>query len=234
MTEPVGPDTDATSIPPSESGASPTASPTAVRAGETPASASDNAAEKTVPESATAPGRTPRVEIAATIGHTEPVPADETDPTRTDLAAGQDRLAERIEDLARVIARQAAGIDRLADDARARAQRERQGADLPLVTELFALLGDTTACANTAESDRERRAFEAVAARIERLLVGRGGSVVSPVPGEPFDSLRMEAADVVNTDSEADDRTVDSVLQPGLSVPGRSVRPARVVVRRFR
>ncbi|MGN2636966.1 nucleotide exchange factor GrpE [Nocardia takedensis] len=149
-----------------------------------------------------------------------------------DLRAGQADLAERVEDLSRILARQAGTLDRLVDDAKARDRRERQGADLPLVTELFALLGDTRACAATAESDRERAAFAAVAARVERLLVGRGGILVDPAPGEPFDSLSMEAADVVKVADAAQDRTVDTVLQPGLSVPGRSVRPARVVVRR--
>ncbi|MBH0775221.1 nucleotide exchange factor GrpE [Nocardia bovistercoris] len=156
------------------------------------------------------------------------------DGSVTNLAAGQRDLAERVEDLTRVLARQAASIERLADDAKARAQRERQGADLPLVTELFALLGDTTACARTAESDREREAFEAITTRIERLLIGRGGILVDPPTDTPFDSLTMEAADVVDTEDPAFDRTVASVIQPGLSVPGRSIRPARVVVRRHR
>lgn len=149
-------------------------------------------------------------------------------------AAAHDEILERIDDLTRVVARQAATIERLADDAKARAQRERQGADLPLVTELFALLGDTVACASTAESAREREAFDAVAGRIERLLVGRGGTVVAPCTGAAFDSLTMEAADVVRTDNPDEDRTVDSLVQPGLSIPGRSIRPARVVVRQHR
>ncbi|MEV2219730.1 hypothetical protein AB0E01_07620 [Nocardia vinacea] len=141
-------------------------------------------------------------------------------------------LAERIEDLTRLIARQATTIDRLADEAKARDRRDRSGADLPLVLELFALHADSTACAATAESPRERAAFEAVATRIERLIVGRGGTLVTPRPDEAFDSLTMEAADVAKTDDPALDRTVESVVQTGLTVSGRSVRPAGVVVRR--
>ncbi|MFI7666324.1 hypothetical protein [Nocardia sp. NPDC049526] len=141
-------------------------------------------------------------------------------------------LAESIEDLTRVIARQATTIDRLADEAKARDRRDRSGADLPLVLELFALHTDTTACAVTAESARERAAFEAVASRIERLIVGRGGTLVTPRPDDAFDSLTMEAADVAQTHDPALDRTVESVVQVGLTVSGRSVRPAGVVVRR--
>lgn len=143
-------------------------------------------------------------------------------------------LAERVEDLARILARQADTVGRLADAETARAAKERLGADLPLVVELFALLGDVSACAATAESDRERSAFEAVGARVERLLVGRGGTVVAPAEGEAFDPATMEAADVTATGDEALDRTVAEVIAPGLTVPGRSVRPARVVVRVLR
>ncbi|MEV4234960.1 MULTISPECIES: nucleotide exchange factor GrpE [unclassified Nocardia] len=144
------------------------------------------------------------------------------------------QLTERIEDLTRVIARQATTIDRLADEAKARDRRDRAGADLPLVVELFALHTDTTACATTAESPRERAAFEAIATRIERLIVGRGGTLVTPQRGDAFDSLTMEAADVAKIDDPALDRTVASVVQTGLTVSGRSVRPAGVVVHRHR
>lgn len=147
---------------------------------------------------------------------------------------GTDRLAERVEDLARILARQAGTIERLADAESVRRARDRAGADLPLVVELFALLGDVSACAVTAESDRERAAFVAVAARVERLLVGRGGTVVTPGAGEAFDPAVMEAADVVATEDVSEDRTVAAVLAPGLSVPARNVRPARVAVRAFR
>ncbi|MEV0292835.1 nucleotide exchange factor GrpE [Nocardia sp. NPDC050710] len=160
-------------------------------------------------------------------------PAPTLHDVLTQLAQTRAQLMERVEDLSRVIARQAATIERLTDDAKARDRRERQGADLPLVTELFALHGDTTACAATAESDRERSAFEAVATRIERLLVGRGGTLVAPAPDTPFDALTMEAADVAPTDNPDADRTVAALVQPGLGIPGRSVRPARVVVHRF-
>ncbi|MCU1640260.1 MAG: grpE [Nocardia sp.] len=141
-------------------------------------------------------------------------------------------LAERIDDLTRVIARQAAILERLTDEARARAQRERLGADLPLVVELFALYGDAQALAGTAGSGTERMAFETFGSRVERLLIGRGGRIVSPAPGGAFDALTMEAADVTATADPAADRTVDAVIEPGLTVADRSVRPARVIVRR--
>lgn len=144
------------------------------------------------------------------------------------------QLVERVDDLSRIVARQAATIERLADEAKARARQDRAGADLPLVVELFALHGDTAACAGTAETPRERAAFEAIATRVERLLVGRGAALVTPRPDDPFDSLTMEAADVTTTADPDADRTVEALVQPGLTVAGRSVRPAGVVVRRFR
>lgn len=57
---------------------------------------------------------------------------------------------------------------------------------------------------------------------------------MAPEPGAVFDALTMEAAEVTATDDPAADRTVDAVVQPGLLVAERSVRPARVVVRRHR
>lgn len=150
---------------------------------------------------------------------------DHTDPLT--------QLVERVEDLSRVIARQAATIERLADEAKARDRRDRAGADLPLVVELFALHTDTAACATTAESPRERTAFEAIADRIERLIVARNGTLITPRPNDAFDSLTMEAADVAKTDDPDSDRTIESLVQTGLTVSGRSVRPASVVVRRY-
>lgn len=144
------------------------------------------------------------------------------------------QLVERVEDLSRVIARQAATIERLADEAKARDRRDRAGADLPLVVDLFALHNDTAACAATAESPRERTAFEAIATRIERLIVARNGTLIAPRPNDAFDALTMEATDVAKTNDPDSDRTIESLVQTGLTVSGRSVRPASVIVRRYR
>ncbi|MEV6275984.1 nucleotide exchange factor GrpE [Nocardia sp. NPDC051832] len=170
----------------------------------------------------TGPIRRPPAEPAAATAPPDPVQQTLT------------RLVEQVEDLSRVIARQAATIERLTDDARSRAQQERAGADLPLVVELFALYNDSAACASTAESDRERDAFAAATTRVERLLAGRGAALVTPRPDEPFDPLTMEATDVAATADPAADRTIDALIQPGLSVSGRSIRPASVIVRRHR
>ena len=62
------------------------------------------------------------------------------------------------------------------------------------------------------------------------MLVGRGGTVVAPAAADPFEGTRMEAAEVVATCEAVQDRTVASLLEPGLEVAGRSVRPARVAV----
>lgn len=144
-------------------------------------------------------------------------------------------LADAVSDLGRIVARQGASLDRLADDSRASTARSRSGADLPLLVDLFALHRDATACAATARSQRERRAFGALMAGLERLILGRGATLVTPPIGTPFDAMTMEAAEIVATDDPTVDRSVESVLEPGLLVTdsGRSVRPARVVVRRI-
>ncbi|MEU0544185.1 nucleotide exchange factor GrpE [Nocardia sp. NPDC005978] len=143
-------------------------------------------------------------------------------------------INERVDDLARVIARQAGTIERLADDAKARDRRERAGADVPLLVELFALHGDARTCAATAESDTERAAFDAFAARVERLVAGRGGRIVEPASGTAFDALTMEAMDVTAAVTATEDRTVAAVIEPGLAVADRLLRTAKVVVRRYR
>lgn len=145
-------------------------------------------------------------------------------------------LAERLDDLTRAVTRQAATLEKLADDARAREAKERAGADVPLLVDLLALHGDAAACAATARTRRERDAFTAVAAGLARLIVGRGGELVVPPPGAEFDAASMEAAEVRPTDDPALDRVVAAVLAPGLRliVLGRTVRPARVAVHRHR
>ncbi|MBF6354632.1 nucleotide exchange factor GrpE [Nocardia higoensis] len=161
-------------------------------------------------------------------------PASRAGAESADAAKGSAALIERIDDLTRIVARQAAMIERLADEAKARDRRDRAGADLPLVVDLFALYGDTVACAETAASDDDRAAFTALAVRLERLLTGRGATLVTPVPDSVFDSRTMEATDVVDTDDPDADRTVAALLAPGLQAGDRSVRPASVVVRRHR
>lgn len=144
-------------------------------------------------------------------------------------------LADAVVDVGRLVARQAASIDRLVDDSRAAAARARVGADVPLLVDLLALHRDASACAATARSRREREAFGAVASGIERLIEGRGGRLVTPATGTAFDAVSMEAVEVVTTDDASRDRTVASLLEPGLVIAdaGRSVRPARVAVHRY-
>jgi molecular chaperone GrpE len=147
------------------------------------------------------------------------------EPTLTDLA-------DKVDDLARMLSRQAAALGSLSDAAGASA-----APDLPLLVELHALRNDAVSCAATARTRRERAAFTAIAAGLERLVVGRGGSVVEPAVGEAFSGTRMEAVEVVEvvaTDDPDRDRTVAGLLAPGLTVGGRSVRPARVAVHRNR
>ena len=156
------------------------------------------------------------------------------DPTQSqDALAG---LAERVEDLARVAGRQAGTLERLADEARAREARDRAGADVPLLVDLFALHADAAACAATARTKRERAAFEAVAGGLERLIAGRGGALVLPAIGEPFDAATMHAAEMRPATGPEPDRCVAAVLAPGLRLValGRTVRPARVAVWRHK
>jgi molecular chaperone GrpE len=138
-------------------------------------------------------------------------------------------IADKVDDLARVLARQGATLGAIAD---ARAAGDRP--DLPLLVELHALRVDALRCAQTARSGRERGAFQALAAGLERLLVGRGGTPVGPRPGEPFSGATMEAVEVLPTADPQLDRTVARLLEPGLLAGGRSVRPARVAVHRHR
>lgn len=137
-------------------------------------------------------------------------------------------LADKIDDVTRLLTRQSAALAALAD-APAPA-----GPDVALLVDLHALFTDASACAATARSRRERTAFAAVAGGLERLIVGRGGAVVAPEPGSAFRGTQMEAAEVVATDDPAADRTVAALLEPGLDAGGRSVRPARVAVFRTR
>jgi molecular chaperone GrpE len=140
-------------------------------------------------------------------------------------------IADKVDDVARLVQRQSATLGQLAD---ARPANGSTGADVPLLVELHALRADALACASTARTQRERAAFTALAGGLERLLVGRGGTVVAPAPGAEFSGATMEAAEIVPTDDPATDRTVAAVLEEGLQVGARSVRPARVAVRRVR
>ena len=135
-------------------------------------------------------------------------------------------VADRVDDVARALANQAATLGALGQ------ARADPAADVPLLVELHALRVDALACAGTAGSERERDAFTAMAAGLARLIVGRGGTVVAPEIGAAFDARTMEAARVASTDDEAADRTVAALLEPGLTVGPRSVRPALVVVHR--
>jgi molecular chaperone GrpE len=137
-------------------------------------------------------------------------------------------LADKVDDLSRLVTRQSAALARLAEGG------TRAGPDVPLLVELHALRSDALACAATTRTRKERAAFEAIAAGLERLLAGRGGALVSPRPGHPFSAATMEAAEVLTTDDATLDRTVAALLEPGLEVDGRSVRPARVSVHRLR
>jgi molecular chaperone GrpE len=132
-------------------------------------------------------------------------------------------VADKVDDVARALSRQAATLGALSDGQAA-------GPDVPLLVELHALRVDALACAATARTHRERGAFTAMAAGLERLLLGRGGTPVAPAPGAAFDARTMEAAEVTRTADPARDRTVAAVLEPGLSVGPRSIRPARVAV----
>jgi molecular chaperone GrpE len=136
-------------------------------------------------------------------------------------------VADRVDDVARALARQAVTLGSLVDG------RAATSPDVPLLVELHALRVEALACAATARSRRERDAFTAMAAGLERLLVGRGGTVVAPAVGAAFDARTMEAAAVTPTVDPAADRTVAALLEPGLSVGARSVRPSRVAVHKL-
>ncbi|WP_232663553.1 nucleotide exchange factor GrpE [Pseudonocardia sp. TRM90224] len=137
-------------------------------------------------------------------------------------------VADKIDDVARLLTRQTATLGQLAD------RPAPSGPDVALLVDLHALRGDAMTCAATARSRRERTAFTALAGGLERLLVGRGGQVVEPAPGDAFSGATMEAVEVVPVTDPAKDRTVAAVLEPGLTAGGRSVRAARVAVHRHK
>ncbi|WLP92284.1 nucleotide exchange factor GrpE [Gordonia sp. NB41Y] len=145
-----------------------------------------------------------------------------------------DRLEERIGDLGRILARQTQSLDRLVDADRKREAAARAGADLPLLVELLELYADASACTSTAATEADRVAFAALRDGLDRLIVGRGGSVIAPHPGTAFDVATMDAVDVIpltdDDDPDAVDRTVVRVVHPGLRVGDRAVRAALVVV----
>jgi molecular chaperone GrpE len=149
-------------------------------------------------------------------------PALVPEPTLTELA-------DKLDDLARLLTRQTGVLgaltERGADTARP---------DLPLLVELHALHTGAVQCAASARTRRERAAFTAMGAGLERLLAGRGGRVVAPAAGDAFSAVSMEAAEVIDADDPDQDRRVARLLEPGLDVAGRSVRPARVAVYRHR
>ena len=157
--------------------------------------------------------------------------SDETDADSADVTLTT--IAERIEDLSRIVARQARTLDQLVESDRVRARRSATGADLPLLVDLFALFTDAVTCAQSAEG-ADRAAFTAIADGLDRVISGRGGTVVVPAVGTPFDARTMEAVDVLDTDVPDEHRTVAALLRPGLRVGDRSVRAAAVVVRRHR
>lgn len=169
---------------------------------------------------------------------TDPAPAAAmTEVSETPVAVpatSLDRITERIDDLARVIARQAATIERLADEAKVQIRDERAEADAPMLRDLFALHGLAQTFASTSNSEADRPGFEAISRRVERMLTERGGQLVTPFRGAAFDPEVMEAAELADTNDPEADRTVESVIQPGLTVGDRSIRPAKVVVRRYR
>ena len=138
-------------------------------------------------------------------------------------------VSDKVDDVARALARQAAVLATLTDAAPAAA-----GPDIALLVDLHALYRDAAACAATARSRRERAGFDALAGGLERLLTGRGGTVLAPTPGTPFDGRTMEAAEVLDASGPAGDRTVAALHGPGLAAGGRCVRPARVAVHRVR
>ena len=136
-------------------------------------------------------------------------------------------LADKVDDLSRLVARQSGALGQIAD------ARRRPGSDVALLVDLHALRGDALAAASATRSGKERGAFEAIATGLERLLAGRGGVLVVPRAGHPFSAATMEAAEEVACADASLDRTVATLLAPGLEADGRTVRPARVAVHRY-
>ncbi|WP_067827568.1 nucleotide exchange factor GrpE [Nocardia inohanensis] len=210
-------------------------------------------------------------------------PAERAPDDPAVLSAAVDRMSERIDDLTRLLSRQAATVERLAEAYLTRAEAAAPGEnatpatlleprtatataglssategtpsvtplgsaaaaanlaaaptddpDEPLIRDLFALHALAQTFVTTTESDADRPGFEAITRRVERMLTDRGGQLVTPFRGAPFDPETMQAVELSDTDDPEADRTVGSVIQPGLTVGALSLRPAKVVIRRYR
>lgn len=151
--------------------------------------------------------------------------------TSSSEAADVALIAEQVTDLARVLARQAQSLERLADADRQRAAAASAGADVSLLVDLHALYIDAATCVATAATEADRTAFAALRDSLERIILGRGGAIVAPGVGAEFDARSMEAIETRAGDS-ASDRTIAEVVRPGLRVGDRVARPALVVVYR--
>ncbi len=138
-------------------------------------------------------------------------------------------IADKVDDLARLLVRQAATLNGIAD-----ARPGDAGPDAALLVELHALYADSLRCAATARYRREHDAFLALGNGLERLVIGRGGSIVRPAAGDAFDATTMSAVEVMDVADPAADRTVARLVAPGLQVGSRSIRAAQVSVRRHR
>ncbi len=78
-----------------------------------------------------------------------------------------------------------------------------------------------------------RMGVEYIHSQLISTLERHGIKEINPL-GEKFDITRDEAVDYVPTDKESDDQKVLSVTQKGYTLHGKSIRPAKVIVREFK
>ncbi len=78
-----------------------------------------------------------------------------------------------------------------------------------------------------------RKGIEYIHSQFSGVLDGHGVVTINPV-GEKFDHEKHNALEVIETDDEALDDMIESVLQNGYVLKGRVIRPANVKVWHFK
>lgn len=139
--------------------------------------------------------------------------------------------ADEKQDLRRAISELEAARGRVERDA-ARVQEETR---TRLVAELLPVLDnlDRSIAAGTYPDDPMLQGVQLVRAQLEGVLRGYGLERFDAV-GERFDPGEHEAMALVPVADPEQDGTVVDQWQPGYRIAGRLLRPARVVVGRYR
>lgn len=174
-------------------------------------------------------------EGAESVGGDAPDAPAADAPPAVDVDALIERLQaaeRRADELAAVSRRQADMADELHKENRRLRDGELREATAPLIRGLARVIDDI-ARIRVARPDDEDVAH--IDARVREVLHDAGADTVRPEPGDAFDArIHQAAGSAVTTDKDAD-RTVAEVRREGIVIhDDRMLRPADVVVYRFK